>query len=70
LGRLEEAVAELRRAIECDAKAINPHLNLGIVLVQQQEFPQAIEELNKALAVEANSASARMYLGIALAGSK
>ena len=65
---MDEAGESLARAIEIDAKAFNPRLNLGMVLVQQNRFEEAAAELSIALTLEANSPAARLYYGRALIG--
>ena len=68
-GKLDEAAAEFRRAIQIDSKAFNPRLNLGIVLVQQHLFSDAAETLKAALALQPNSPAAILYHGLALEGT-
>jgi len=65
-GKLEQAREEFRMAIDLDPKAYNPHLNLGIVLVQQQKFREAASVLKTACSLNASAPSARLYFGIAL----
>jgi tetratricopeptide (TPR) repeat protein len=41
---------------------------MGMVLVKQHDFAQAVAELRNALSLDATSASAHFYLGLALLG--
>lgn len=67
LKRLDEAAAEFEAAIDINAKAFNPQLNLGIVLVQQKKFSLALDRLTLALSLDSTSAAAHLYFGIASA---
>ncbi len=69
-GALDDAEAELRIAIEIDAKAYNPRLNLGIILYQQHRFVEALGELNKAVATRSDSAPARFHRGLVFLASE
>ena len=66
LGRLDEAEAELRAALNIDHAAFNPTLNLGIVLVKKHEFEPARELLDRAVSLRPESSAGRLYLGLAL----
>ena len=48
LGRLEQAIADCRRAIEIDPEFGNPYNDIGCYLMQQGEFEAAIGWLEKA----------------------
>ena len=47
-GRLEEATAECLRAIEIDPDFGNPYNDIGVYLMQQGKFDEAIPWLGKA----------------------
>jgi tetratricopeptide (TPR) repeat protein len=49
-GRLEEAIAHCRRAIEIDPSFGNPYNDIGVYLMQQQRFDEAIPWLEQAKA--------------------
>src|SRR5205809_1030196 len=44
LGKRDEAVEELRRAVELDANYDEPHLHLGIIWLNQRQYAQARSE--------------------------
>lgn len=48
LGRLEEAIAECRRAIEVDPDFGNPYNDIGAYLIEQGQLDAAIPWLEKA----------------------
>ena len=47
-GRLDEATAECRRAIELDPDFGNPYNDIGVYLMQQERLDEAIPWLEKA----------------------
>jgi serine/threonine-protein kinase len=65
-GRLEEAKAELLKAIQFDAKNAPAHHNLGTVLSDQGRLEEAKAEYLKAIALDAKFARAHYNLGIVL----
>jgi tetratricopeptide (TPR) repeat protein len=67
-GKLEEAADEFRQAILIDEKAFNPKLNLGILLVHEHDFVEAVSVLDQAVALKPDSPAARLYLGEAQLG--
>ncbi len=48
LGRLNEAIAECEVAIELDPEFGNPYNDIGVYLMQQQHFDEAIPWLERA----------------------
>lgn len=64
LKRLADATTEFETCIEIDAKAFNPRLNQGIVLVQQKKYGEALEQLRLADSIDSSSAAVHLYLGI------
>lgn len=69
-GDLDQAQQEFRRAIAFDAKAFNPTVNLGIVLVKKHQFTEAVQIIEHATSLNPTSPLARLYLGMALAGTE
>jgi protein O-GlcNAc transferase len=70
--RWAEAETAFREAIRLaapDEKAPTPHMHLGIVFVEEKQFPAAIEELTKAVDAAPGSALAHMELGRGLAAA-
>ncbi len=66
LGRLEEALASLDRAVELNALAPEVWLNRGNVLQEMDRLPEAIASYNEALRVRPNYPEALSGLGVAL----
>jgi len=53
----------LRRSLELDRAAWRPHLNLGLVLLDRQAFPEALEKLEAAYRLSPDSALPAFHLG-------
>jgi tetratricopeptide (TPR) repeat protein len=68
-GRTAEAVEMYRRALEVDPSA-KRHGDLGLALLAEDAYPEAIEKLERAVALNPNLGAARGNLGIALLESK
>jgi len=68
-GRLDEAIAEYKRALAIDPNYAKSHYNLGIIYVNKSMFDEAISEFKKALTIDPNYVEAHCNLGIAY-GSK
>ncbi len=49
MGRLEEAIAECRRAISLDPDYGNPYNDIGVYLMQQGKLDEAVPWLKKAM---------------------
>jgi tetratricopeptide (TPR) repeat protein len=64
LGRGDEAILSLRRAVELAPMASNVHANLGEVLRQQGKADEAAEALDEAVRLDPNNAQALNNLGI------
>jgi tetratricopeptide (TPR) repeat protein len=64
LGRAEEALAELKRAIKINPQAPSYHANLGEILRQSGTLDEAFEALQTAVKLDANNAQALNNLGI------
>lgn len=48
-GRLEDAIAECKKAIEVDPDFGNPYNDIGAYLIEQEQYEEAIPWLKKAL---------------------
>lgn len=64
-GELAAAEQNLRHALSIDAAAVLPLLNLGLVLMRQEKYADAIEPLEKATQLAPANARAYMLLGSA-----
>src|SRR5262249_8932185 len=65
-GKVDEAIAAYRKAIENDPKLAGAHYNLGTALGRQGKLGEAIAEFRKAIELDPKSALAHCNLGIAL----
>ena len=65
-GRLEEAEAQLLKAIETDSSYPIPHNNLGVVYLRQGRSEQAEEEFRRAVELKPNYSKAQYNLAVAL----
>jgi len=63
LGRLDEALVQLRQALASDATYAPAHYHLGMVLSRQGDAEGAILELRSALSLEPKYAEAHVTLG-------
>ena len=68
-GKLDEAIACYRKAIELDPKYAAAHNNLGIALKDQGKLDEAIACYRKAIELDPKYAEAYNNLGVALVGS-
>jgi len=66
LNRLKDAETALRRAVELDATDYRPLANLGIVLVREQRYSEAIPFLSESLHLHPGLSEAELRLGEAL----
>ena len=64
LGRFDDAIAAIRRAIKINAQAPSYYANLGEVLRQAGKADEAIEPLEEAVKLDPNNAQALNNLGI------
>jgi serine/threonine-protein kinase len=62
-GKLDEAEAEYRKAIDLDPKHAAAHYNLGHALCKQGKLDQAITECRKAIDLDPKDADAHCILG-------
>jgi len=65
-GRSGEARAAFERVLKIDAHDVGSHVNLGQLLLQQQQFADAIAHFRTALADEPYNVTAAYNLGLAL----
>jgi TolB-like protein/Flp pilus assembly protein TadD len=65
MGRLEEAIAEVRRGLETDPLSVYMHTHLGLVFVAEQRYAEASEQLLQALELDPAFTVARANLGMA-----
>jgi tetratricopeptide (TPR) repeat protein len=63
-GAMDEAIAELNRAVKLNADAASYHANLGEVLRQAGQLDKASEALERAIKLEPNNPQALNNLGI------
>jgi len=66
VGRLEEALAEAKRALELDPVSLIINTNLGDTFFYAGQFDQAIVQHRKTLLLDAGFGAAHLYLGRAL----
>ena len=64
LGRMDEAISELRRATKINAQAANFHANLGEILRQAGRLDDAAKAIEEAIKLEPDNAQALNNLGI------
>lgn len=65
MGRLQEAIAEEKRAQELDPVSLIINFELGIVLYYAREYDQAIEQFRKTLELNPNFPQAQTYVAVA-----
>src|SRR4030095_10425208 len=66
LGQVDKAIDPLTKAVELMPKEFNPHLSLGIALMNKKDFVGAEKHLREAIAINSAAPTAHMYLGIVL----
>jgi DNA-binding winged helix-turn-helix (wHTH) protein/TolB-like protein len=54
MGRLEQAMAEMRRAQELDPQAMIIHSEIGLIYYEMRQYDQAVEQLSKTLEMDAS----------------
>jgi tetratricopeptide (TPR) repeat protein/serine/threonine protein kinase len=64
-NQLENAVADLEKAIELDPNLADAHVNLGRADFARKDYDKAIRQFQKALILEKDHAGAFMSLGLA-----
>ena len=63
MGHLDEAIAEVKRAIEFDPLSLIINAHLGDVLYYARQYDQSIEQNRKVIEMDSSFAVARMDLG-------
>jgi TolB-like protein/tetratricopeptide (TPR) repeat protein len=63
LGRVDEALAEMRRAQELNPLSIIIRTHLGLILYLGRRYDEAIEQLKQTLEMEPDFAAAHYFLG-------
>ncbi len=64
LGRKDDAITELKRAVKINAQAASYHANLGEILRQAGRLDEAARAIEEAIRLEPNNAQALNNLGI------
>ena len=64
LGRMDEAIAELKRAVKINGQAASYHANLGEILRQAKRLDEAADAVAEAIKLDPNNAQAQNNLGI------
>ena len=70
LGRSEEALAEIKHALEFDPLSLIINANVGQIFYQARQYDKAIDSLHKMLDRDPNFANALRYLGLSYAEKK
>lgn len=65
-GQFEQAIPEMKRAIELDPLSLVINTNLADCYVYARRYPEAIAQARKAIELEPNFAAAHIVLGTAL----
>ncbi|HMF57453.1 MAG TPA: tetratricopeptide repeat protein, partial [Pyrinomonadaceae bacterium] len=65
-GKIDDAIAALKRAISLDAHIFEAHWALGRALILAERFSEAIEPLKVAVTLIPDRADAHYQLGLAL----
>ena len=69
-GRVDEAIAHYRKALEINPDFAEAHNNLGLALADRGRFDEAIAYYQKALEIKPDYAEAHNNLGTVLAGTR
>ena len=64
-GKIEEAISKYKMAIKLNPNHSYAHYNLGIVLLQQRDFKEAIYHFKETLRITPNLSNALDYLEFA-----
>jgi tetratricopeptide (TPR) repeat protein len=65
-GRVDDAIRDLRRAVQLDASFTAAYVHLGILLRRAGRFDEALAAIRRALALEPGHVGARENLGLVL----
>ncbi|MGH9670995.1 MAG: tetratricopeptide repeat protein [Terriglobales bacterium] len=63
LGKVDEAVADLKRAVALDPKSADARADLAYGLMQQRRWPESLAAARSALALDPNHIAANAYAG-------
>jgi tetratricopeptide (TPR) repeat protein len=63
MGRFDEAIAEIKRALEIDPLSLVINSDVGIVFSSAQQYDLAIEQFKKAMEMDPNYPDAHAMLG-------
>ena len=63
LGKLDEVLVHLRRAVELDPLNLNGLDNLAEAYIYTRQYPESIEQARKLLEIDSNFANAHFHLG-------
>jgi serine/threonine protein kinase/Tfp pilus assembly protein PilF len=63
MGRLDEAIKEIKRALELDPRSLVINRNVGQVLFRARRYEEARKALLKTIEMEPNFSMAHLYLG-------
>lgn len=66
MGRSEEALIEIQRALEIDPLSLNINAALGFIYFYTRNYDEAIKQLRKTLELDSDFLLARLYLGLTL----
>jgi eukaryotic-like serine/threonine-protein kinase len=67
-SRFDEAISEIRRAMELDPLSTTIAVGLGLTYNHARQYDQAIEALHNVVELDSNSGTMRFEMGIALLG--
>ena len=65
LGQLDQALAEVKRAVELDPFSPIMNTNFGLCYILARRYPEAIAQLRKATELDPNFSQTHIFLGLA-----
>jgi TolB-like protein/Flp pilus assembly protein TadD len=65
LGQLDQAVVELKRAVELDPFSVIINTNFGLCYILARRYPEAIAQLHKTTELDPNFSQTHVFLGLA-----
>jgi eukaryotic-like serine/threonine-protein kinase len=65
MGRIEDSIGEMKRALELDPLSLNINWLFGVVFYFARQYDQAIEQYRKTLELDPNYFLAHTFLGVA-----
>jgi TolB-like protein/tetratricopeptide (TPR) repeat protein len=66
LGQLDQALAQVKRAVELDPFSAIMNTNFGLCYILARRYPEAIAQLRKATELNPNFTQTHVFLGLAL----